>query len=76
MRLLAKTLDNRSVVGCIRSIMNNSKLTSKSQATISQKDKQVVIKKAMPMDIAYLQVLESTLTEWNSDNDEEDYRDL
>jgi antitoxin PrlF len=40
------------------------------------KDKQVIIKKAMPMDIAYLRALESTLSEWNSENDEEDYRDL
>ena len=40
------------------------------------RDKQVMIKKAMPTDIAYLRALESTLTEWNSDNDEEDYRDL
>jgi len=40
------------------------------------KDKQVVIKKAMPADIAYLKALESTLSEWNSENDEEDYRDL
>lgn len=40
------------------------------------KDKQVVIKKAMPTDIAYLRAVESTLTEWNSENDEEDYRDL
>ena len=39
-------------------------------------DKQVVIKKAMPADIAYLRALESTLSEWNSKNDEEDYGDL
>lgn len=39
-------------------------------------DKQVIIKKAMPADIAYLKALESTLSEWNSENDEEDYRDL
>ena len=40
------------------------------------RDKQVVIKKAMPADIAYLKALESTLSEWNSKNDEEDYSDL
>ena len=39
-------------------------------------DKQVVIKKAMPSDIAYLKSVESTLSEWSSSNDEEDYRDL
>jgi AbrB family looped-hinge helix DNA binding protein len=39
-------------------------------------NKQVTIKKAAPKDIAYLKSLESTLTEWNSKNDDEDYRDL
>ena len=37
------------------------------------KDKKIVIKKTMPADIAYLKALESTLNEWNSQNDEEDY---
>jgi antitoxin PrlF len=39
-------------------------------------DKRVVIKKAMPKDLAYLKSLESTLSEWNSKNDDEDYNDL
>ena len=39
-------------------------------------DKRFVIKKAIPADIVYLKALESTLSEWTSDNDEEDYRDL
>lgn len=40
------------------------------------KDKQVTIKKATHRDLVYLRSIESTLTEWNSQNDEEDYRDL
>jgi antitoxin PrlF len=40
------------------------------------KDKQVVIKKAKPMDLVYLKALESTLSEWSSQFDDEDYRDL
>ena len=40
------------------------------------KDKQVIVKKATPKDIAYLRALESTLSEWNSKNDDEDYHDL
>ncbi len=40
------------------------------------KDKQVTIKKATPLDLMYLRSVESTLAEWNSQNDEEDYRDL
>ena len=40
------------------------------------KSKQVHIKKATPMDLIYLKSLQSTLSEWNSKNDEEDYNDL
>ena len=40
------------------------------------KDKQVTLKKATPTDIAYLRSLESTLSEWNSKYDDEDYNDL
>lgn len=39
-------------------------------------EKQVLIRKALPKDIAYLQALQSTLSEWDSKNDDEDYRDL
>ena len=39
-------------------------------------DKKVIIRKASPLDIAYLKSLSSTLQEWSSPNDEEDYRDL
>ena len=40
------------------------------------KNKQVQLKKATPMDIIYLKALQSTLSEWGSKNDEEDYNDL
>jgi antitoxin PrlF len=40
------------------------------------KDKQVIVKKALPSDLAYLKALASTLSEWSSSNDEEDYHDL
>jgi hypothetical protein len=61
--------------------MSNAKLATKSQTTISQKIKvilnsQVHLKKAIPMGMAYLKALESTLGEWSSKNDEEDYNDL
>lgn len=39
-------------------------------------DGRVVIRKATPMDIEYLKAAESTLSEWNSENDEEAYKDL
>lgn len=37
---------------------------------------QVVIRKATPLDIEYLSSVESTLSEWNSENDEEAYKNL
>lgn len=38
--------------------------------------KKVIVKKATLLDIAYLKSLSSTLQEWSSKNDDEDYRDL
>lgn len=52
--------------------MSNSKLTSKFQTTIPK----VLVKKATPKDIIYLKALESTLSEWDSKYDDEDYCDL
>jgi hypothetical protein len=37
---------------------------------------QVVIRKATPLDLEYLSSVESTLSEWNSENDEEAYKNL
>lgn len=37
---------------------------------------QVVIRKATALDLEYLSSVESTLSEWNSKNDEEAYRNL
>lgn len=39
-------------------------------------DNHVEIRKATPLDLMYLKSLDSALSEWNSKNDEEDYRDL
>lgn len=36
----------------------------------------VTVKKAVPLDLEYVQALEKTLPEWGSKNDEEAYRDL
>lgn len=34
------------------------------------------VRRVQPLDVAYLSALEGTLSEWNSDADEEAYRDL
>lgn len=39
-------------------------------------DGQVVIRKATPLDLEYLSSVESTLSEWNSENDEDAYKSL
>lgn len=39
-------------------------------------DGRVVIRKAQPMDIEYLNALTHTLSEWNSDDDENAYKNL
>ena len=39
-------------------------------------DKQVIVRKITPLEIEYLQSLESTLQEWNSKEDDEAYSDL
>ncbi len=36
----------------------------------------ILIRKARQLDIEFLSALESTLSEWNSDNDDQAYRDL
>jgi len=39
-------------------------------------DGSVIVKKVMPFDVEYAKALNSTLSEWSSQNDEEDYSDL
>ena len=37
---------------------------------------EVVLRKVTPLDLAYLESLETTLSEWNSGNDDDAYSDL
>lgn len=39
-------------------------------------DDKVVIKKVTPFDVEYAKALEGSLSEWNSKNDDDAYRDL
>ena len=57
--------------------MSYSKFTADNQILIeTTKNEKSGTKIAIPDDIAYLKFLESTLDEWNSLNDEEDYDKL
>ena len=40
------------------------------------KDGEVVLRKVSPLDLEYLRSLETTLSEWSSEHDEDAYRDL
>lgn len=40
------------------------------------KKETVILKKVSPLDVQFAKSLEGTLEEWNSENDEEAYRDL
>ena len=39
-------------------------------------DGTVVVRKTTPLDLEYLKSIESTLTEWNSEDDERAYKNL
>ena len=41
-----------------------------------KKNQAVLIRKATSLDIAYLKSLETTLSEWSSESDDEAFRDL
>jgi len=39
-------------------------------------DNTVIVRKTSPLDLSYLQALNSTMNEWESDEDEQAYKDL
>ncbi len=39
-------------------------------------DDKIVLRKVTPLDLSYLESLETTLSEWNSENDDDAYRGL
>ena len=54
------------------------KLNLKAGDTIAfhVKDGEIVLRRVAPLDLEYLQSLETTLSEWSSENDEDAYHDL
>ena len=54
------------------------KLDLKAGDTVSFQldDNKIVLRKVTPLDLAYLESLEATLSEWNSENDDDAYSDL
>ncbi len=54
------------------------KLDLKAGDTISfhVEGEEVILRKVTPLDLAYLENLETTLSEWNSEHDDDAYSDL
>lgn len=57
--------------------VRNALKLSKGDALLFQiKKNGVLLKKAAPLDLKFAKSLQKTLSEWESENDEEAYRDL
>ena len=54
------------------------KLNLKAGDTLSfhVQGEEVILRRVTPLDLAYLESLETTLSEWNSENDDDAYNDL
>lgn len=57
-------------------IRNFLKLVEGDKVDFEICNNQVIVRKITPLEIEYLQSLENTLQEWNSEEDNEAYNDL
>ena len=57
-------------------IRKQLQLSAGDSVVFDLRGEQVQLRKARPVDLAFLQSLEGTLTEWSSDADEEAYSEL
>ena len=76
-RLVSSKLTSKFQATVPKEVRQTLSLTSKDQIIYEiLEDKTVIIRKASPLDKAYLKGLDNTLDEWNSDDDEKAYKDL
>jgi AbrB family looped-hinge helix DNA binding protein len=76
-RLLSSKLTSKFQATVPKKVRDTLALTSKDQIIYEiLEDNTVIIRKASPLDKAYLKGLDQTLSEWNSDDDEKAYKDL
>ncbi|HEY2811450.1 MAG TPA: type II toxin-antitoxin system PrlF family antitoxin [Rhabdochlamydiaceae bacterium] len=76
-KLLSSKLTSKFQATVPKEVRETLRLTSKDQIIYEiLEDNTVVLRKASPLDKAYLKGLDQTLNEWNSDDDEKAYQDL
>lgn len=76
-RLASSKLTSKFQATVPKLVRDTLKLTSKDQIVYEILDDQtIVVRKASPLDKAYLKGLDHSLEEWNSDDDEKAYKDL
>ena len=76
-RLVSSKLTSKFQATVPKVVRETLSLTSKDQIVYEiLEDNTVVVRKASPLDKAYLKGLDHTLNEWNSDDDEKAYQNL
>ena len=74
--MLTSTLTSKGQTTIPSEIRKNLDLHAGDKIIFEMIDNQVVIRKITPFDYVYHAALSATLTEWDSPEDEEAYRDL
>jgi AbrB family looped-hinge helix DNA binding protein len=76
-RLVSSKLTSKFQATVPKVIRDTLHLKSKDQIVYEiLEDNTVIVRKASPLDKAYLRGLDRSMNEWNSDHDEEAYKDL
>lgn len=74
--MLSSKLSSKSQITLPRQLREKLGLKAGDRVVYVLKGSKVVMRKASPIDTAYLDAVASTLTEWNSPEDNEAFRDL
>lgn len=76
-RLIGSKITSKFQATIPKEVRETLNLTSKDQIVYEiLEDNIVIVRKAAPVDKIYLKGLDQTLSEWNSESDEEAYKDL
>lgn len=74
--MIASKVSSKSQVTLPREVRKHLKLKQGDVIVYTVADEAVVMRKASPIDVAYLSAIEATLGEWSSPDDEQAFRDL
>ena len=76
-KLVSSKLTSKFQATIPKAVRDTLSLTSKDEVIYEiLEDNTVILRKASPLDKAYLNGLDQALDEWNSDNDEQAYKNL